>query len=89
MRRPLPQADRGPHVGRHEPLANVADGRRFHLGVFVGVDRRTGQYMVHDGDTVRRARAVIRLPEANQCDKESLSEVCPMPWDPIVHVNMR
>ena len=27
----------------HEPLARVADGRGFHLGIFVGIDATTGQ----------------------------------------------
>ena len=36
----------------HEPLGNNADGRRFHDGVFIGIDRRTGQYMIHSGDEV-------------------------------------
>ena len=60
-----------------QPFSNVADGRRFHLGVVVGVDGRTGQYMVHDGDTVKLARTVIRLPEVIKWDKEALlSNVC-------------
>ena len=26
----------------HEPLSNAADGKIFHLGIFVGIDQRTG-----------------------------------------------
>ena len=26
----------------HEPIGGMADGRRFHVGIFVGDDRRTG-----------------------------------------------
>ena len=26
-----------------EPIGNIADGRRYHEGVFLGIDRRTGQ----------------------------------------------
>ena len=31
-----------------EPIANSSDGRRFHDGVFLGIDRCTGQYIIYD-----------------------------------------
>ena len=54
----------------HESTSNT-DGRRWHQGVFVGIDRRTGQYMLHCGNEVKLARTVIRLPESNKWDKEA------------------
>ena len=51
-----------------EPIANAMGGRRFHRGVFIGIDRRTGQYMLHaegEGPDDKRAaeeahRATLR-----------------------------
>ena len=37
-------------IKSQEPVINTSDGRRFHSGVFVGIDRRTGQYMIYDGE---------------------------------------
>ena len=48
----------------HEPLSGIADGRRFHEGVLVGSDRRTGQYMIHSGAEIKLAMMVVRVPEA-------------------------
>ena len=56
------------------------DGRRWHSGVFVGVDRRTGQYVIYSDDQ-RLARTVVRVPEADKWCKESLSAVRCTPWD--------
>ena len=39
-------------VRSHEPLSPSGDGKRFHLGTYVGIDRRTGQYMIHYGDGI-------------------------------------
>ena len=49
--------------------------------MFVGIDKRTGQYMVHSGDGVKLSRTVVRVPEANKWDKELLSGVRATPWD--------
>ena len=54
----------------HEPLSGIAGGYRFHEGVFVGIERRTGQYIVHSGDGVKLARTVLRVPEAEKWDKD-------------------
>ena len=62
-------------------MGNIADGRRFHLGVFVGVDRRTGQYMLLDGETVRLARTIMRMPTADKWNKEALAKVSSTPYD--------
>ena len=46
----------------HEPLSASGDGRRFHVGIFVGIDRRTGQYMLHGDEGIKFARTLVRLP---------------------------
>ena len=58
-----------------EPLDRNADGRRFHQGVFLGVDRRTGQYMLYANDEVKLARTVIRVPELEKWNKDLLASV--------------
>ena len=64
-----------------EPIPSSGDGRRFHVGPFVGIDRRTGQYMIHGGDGIKMARTIMRLPEANKFDKEELSKISATPFD--------
>ena len=68
-------------VRSQEPASVHLDGRRWHSGVFVGVDRRTGQYIIYSDDQVRLARTVVRVPEADKWCKESLSGVRCTPWD--------
>ena len=64
---------------RHEPIGNTTDGRRFNLGTFMGIDRRTGHYMLHDGECIKLARTVLRVPDGNKWDKEGLTHVGSMP----------
>ena len=59
----------------HEPNGGNADGRRFHAGIFVGVDRRTGQYMLHGGNSIKLARTVLRMPGAEKWNKEAKSKI--------------
>ena len=58
-----------------EPLDRNADGRRFHQGVFVGIDRRTGQYMIYAGDEIKLSRTVMRVPESEKWNKDLLAGV--------------
>ena len=68
-------------VGAHEPLPSSGDGRRWHVGAFIGIDRRTGQYMTHDGGEVKYARTILRMPEANKFDRTELAKIAVTPWD--------
>ena len=61
-------------VRSQEPLGSV-DNRRFHQGIFIGVDRRTGQYMLYSDDEVRLARTVVRVPEKEKWDKDRIAAV--------------
>ena len=67
-------------VRSQEPVAAV-DNRRFHQGIFVGVDRRTGQYMLFSDGEVRLARTVVRVPEADKWNKDKLAAVNVTPLD--------
>ena len=55
-----------------EPIANSWDGRRFHSGIFLGIDQRTGQYMMYGDHGVKYARTILRLPDAEKWNSESL-----------------
>ena len=68
-------------VRSQEPLTNTSDGKRYHSGVFVGVDRRTGQYMVYSEDELKLARTVTRVPENEKWNKVMLSGVRCTPYD--------
>ena len=62
-----------------EPIGN-AGGSRFHSGVFVGIDQRTGQYMIYADDTIKLARTVTRVPEAEKWNTEALSNIRMTPY---------
>ena len=62
-------------VRSHEPLSPSGDGKRFHLGTYVGIDRRTEQYMIHYGDGIAYARTIFRVPEGNKWDKDELAKI--------------
>ena len=59
----------------HEPLKGVVDGRRFHAGIFIGIDRRTGRYIVHNGSEVKLARTIMRMPGTEKWNKEALLKI--------------
>ena len=63
-----------------EPFSASGDGRRFHVGIYMGVDRRTRQYMIHSGDGIAYARAVLRFPGPNKWDKDELAKIRATPW---------
>ena len=41
----------------------------------MGVDRRTGQYMLHDGSSIKLARTVLGMPGAEKWNKEAMSKI--------------
>ena len=65
----------------HEPVASVSGGSRFHSGIFVGIDQRTGQYMIFSDDGIKLARTVVRVPELEKWDKSALAGVRSTPHD--------
>ena len=68
-------------IRSQEPLAPAGDGRKWHVGTFVGVDQRTGQYMIHDSGNVKFARTLLRMPEPDKFDKDELAKIVVTPWD--------
>ena len=59
----------------HEPIANSSDGKRFHNGVFLGIDRRTGQYILHSDEGIKHARTILRIPGAEKWDPSLVQKV--------------
>ena len=59
----------------HEPVGGIADGRSFHASTFVGVDGHTGLYMLHDGEYIKVARTVFRMPGDGTCRKGAMAKV--------------
>ena len=62
-------------------MKGIVDGRRFHSGIFIGIERRTGQYMLHDGTDVKLARTILRLSGAEKWVREALVKVGCTPYD--------
>ena len=63
-----------------EPIAGIADKRRFHDGIFLGVDRRTGQYMLYAEGEIKLARTVVRVPDSEKWSKDLLSAIRVTPY---------
>ena len=53
----------------------------WHTGIFVGIDQRTGQYMLFADDGVKLARTITRVPESEKFDKDMLAGVNATPYD--------
>ena len=49
-------------------MKGAIDGRRFHEGIFIGIDRRTGQYILHNGSEVKLARTIMRMSGTEKWD---------------------
>ena len=64
-----------------EPIPSAGDGRKWHEGTFVGVDQRTGQYMIDDSGVIKFARTIMRMPEPDKFNKTELARVAVTPWD--------
>ena len=64
-----------------ETLRSDGDGYRFHKGMFLGVNRRDGQYMLWGEGQVQYARTVMRLPEEMKWSGEQLQTVSATPHD--------
>ena len=63
-----------------ESLSNTG-GSRFRSGVFLGIDQRTGQYMIYGDDVVHLARTVTRVPESEKWQKDALANVKLTPYN--------
>ena len=65
----------------HESLKGAVDNRRFHAGIFIGIDRRTGQYILHNLYEVKLARTIMRMPGTEKWDKEALVKIGCTPYN--------
>jgi hypothetical protein len=65
----------------HEPLKASVENRRFHAGIFIGIDRRTGQHILHNGSEVKLARTIMRMFGTEKWDKEALVKIGCTPYD--------
>ena len=57
------------------------DNQRCHAGIFIGIGRRTGQHILHNGSEVKLARTSIRMPGTEKWDKEALVKIGCTPYD--------
>ena len=57
-------------------------GSRWSSGVWLGVDKRTGQYIINDRDMggVRYARTILPMPEPQQWSLNLVQQVAATPW---------
>ena len=62
-----------------EPIEHSHDGKRFHDGIFLGIDRKTGQYVMSSDDGVKHARTILRVPDAEKWNRERLEKLTVTP----------
>ena len=55
----------------HEPLVNS----KWHDGVFLGIDKRTGQYILHSDDGIKFARTILRVADSEKWNTEVVQKV--------------
>ena len=58
-----------------EPLSNSPDDQRSHEGIFLGVDRRTGQYIIFGNDRIEFARTMWRVSDSEKWNAQPLQRV--------------
>ena len=63
---------------KNEPLPD--DGEKWHDGVFLGIDRRTGQYIVNADDGIKHARTIIRIPDSEKWKTSACEKVRVTPY---------
>ena len=49
-------------------------------GIFIGIDERSGQYMIHGEGRVMCASTIPRKPNPNKFNKDDLATVAVTPW---------
>ena len=53
---------------------------RWSFGIFMGVCKTTGQYLIHDGNGVTTARTIMRVPDNRKWQSEQVEQVLCWPW---------
>ena len=52
---------------------------RWGQGVFVGIDKMTGRYVMWDSENIVQARSEQRIPDCQKCDKDKVASVALRP----------
>eukprot|EP00973_Karenia_brevis_P058726 8178666-Karenia_brevis.AAC.1 len=52
----------------------------FEYGIFVGVNRRSSEFVVADEEGIRRARSIRRIPKEEKWREDNLRWVKWAPW---------
>ena len=67
----------------HEPVTDSSTWR-WNVGTWLGIDTKTGQYILWDGNNIMYARTFIRMIDSQKWCSEELAKVRATPWS--VHV---
>ena len=69
-------------VCRYKTRMHEGGNWRWSTGVWLGIERRTGQYLVYDKDHggIRTARTILRMPDPQQWSLDKIKEVAATPW---------
>ena len=68
---------------KHRAKEPLDDDQRFHQGIFLGICRMSGQYMIYDSDrkVVKMARTVNLLPDHLKWDAANIESLTITPYD--------
>ena len=69
--------------GAHEPVTDASTWR-WNVGIWLGIDLKTGQYILWDGNNIMYARTFIRMIDSQKWCSEDVAKVRATPWS--VHV---
>eukprot|EP00973_Karenia_brevis_P035878 4950824-Karenia_brevis.AAC.1 len=53
---------------------------RMKYGIFVGVNRKSNQFLIADEDGIRRVRSIRRIPKEQKWGEDSLKWIKWAPW---------
>ena len=53
---------------------------RWNRGIFLGICRMTGRYLIWDDGAATAARTIVRLPDVQKWDKDKVAAVISRPW---------
>ena len=82
MTRLLPFGEACRYKGRSKEGVISGTTARWNTGVWIGIERRTGQYIMFDAEVngIRHARTILRLPESQKWSVDKIREVGFTTW---------